>query len=137
FRAKMMMLDLPTSVAANLRLTRQNMDWQLKRIYRDRNTIVHSGKGSPLLPQLAQHLHSYLIKTIRSLLIELDRQPEWTIRDAFEHRRRLFDHVVGFFTSTPGDRISARTILNPAECLLPQKPPFAWLPPPSADGQKG
>jgi hypothetical protein len=125
----MMMLDSAASVAENLNYTRQNVEWQLKRIYRARNAIVHTGRGTSLLPQLTQHLHCYLMKTLHSILIELDRQPDWSIRDALEHRRMLFEHAVAFFRNTEGHKISARTLMHPHECMAPQSAPFAWPPP--------
>src|SRR5258708_33041486 len=99
-----MMLDKPNSIAENLRFTCQNVEWQLKRIYRVRNEIVHKGRASSLLPQLTQHLHCYLLKTIHSVLTDLDHQPTWSIRDSLEHRRKLFEHVVSFFSGTPGQK---------------------------------
>jgi hypothetical protein len=132
FRAKTMMLDRPASVANNLEFTRQNVEWQLKRIYRARNAIVHTGRGSSLLAQLSQHLHCYLMKTIHCVLIELDRQPDWSILDALEHRRMLFRHVVEFFRNTDGDKISSRVLMHPFECMAPQASPFAWPTPASS-----
>jgi hypothetical protein len=128
FRAKTITLSSPKSVAANLETTRQNVEWQLKRIYRARNAIVHTGRGSPLLPQLTQHLHCYFMKTVHSVLIELDHHPGWSIRDALENRRRLFSHVVQFFQRTDGHKISVRSLLEPQECMNPQLAPFAWFP---------
>jgi hypothetical protein len=126
---KTLLLSEPPALAESLKNARQNVEWQLRRIYRVRNAIVHSGRGAAVLPQLAQHLHSYLVKTVRSVLFELDRQPAWTIRDALEHRRRLFDHAVQFFGRTPGHQIAAQTLLRVERCLAPQEPPFAWPPP--------
>ena len=124
FRTKTMMLDRPASVADNLEFTRQNVMWQLQRIYRARNAIVHTGRAISQLPQLTQHLHCYLMKTIHSVLIELDRQRPWSIRDALEHRRKLFEHVVDFFRKTEGHKISSR-----ASCTLTnawtRKPPHS------------
>ncbi len=119
FRTKTMTLDAPMSVADNLTFTNQNVVWQLKRIYRVRNAIVHSGRGSTLLPQLTQHFHCYLVKTIKSILTELDRNPTWGIRDALEHRRILFDHVVAFFKDGKGHEISAEAVLKPHACMAP------------------
>jgi hypothetical protein len=138
FRIKTLLLNEPAAIAESLKIARQNVEWQLKRIYRIRNMIVHSGRGAAVLPQLAQHLHSYLVKTIRSVLIELDRQPRWTIRDALEHRRRLFEHAVNFFSKTPGHQISVQTILRSEKCMAPQVPPFAWSPPaePAKEGSE-
>ena len=110
--------------------TRQNVEWQLKRIYRVRNTIVHKGRSMLLLPQLLQHLHSYLVKTIRSVLAELDRQPTWSLRDALEHRRNLFEHMIQVFKQNLEPSVSVKSILNPASCMEPQRAPYGWPPAP-------
>ena len=68
----------------------------------------------------------YLVKAIKSVLVELERNPEWSIRDALEHRRILFEHVVRFFKKTAGDQISTKAILQPQLCMEPQQEPFAW-----------
>ena len=133
FRAKSMIFDKAGSVKDNIKFTRQNVEWQIKRIYRVRNAIVHTGSASVLLPQLTQHLHCYLVKTIHSVLTDLDRQPLWTIRDSLEHRLKLFDHVVAFFGKTAGHKIAVESIMWPEACMAPQTPPFAW-PEPSASG---
>ena len=127
FRSKTMVLNAPTSIAKNLEDSVQNVEWQLKRIYRVRNAIVHTGSSNKLLPQLTQHLHCYMVKAIKSVLTELDRNPTWSIRDALEHRRILFEHVVRFFKKTPGHQISTKAILQPQVCMQPQREPFAWL----------
>jgi hypothetical protein len=129
FRAKTMMLSEAKAIASNLELTCRNVEWQIKRIYRVRNAIVHTGSATVPLPQLTQHLHCYLIKAIHTVLIDLDRQPRWTIRDSLEHRLKLFKYVVDFFRETPDHEIGTVTITDPAACMGPQTAPFAWLPP--------
>jgi hypothetical protein len=129
FRAKSMILNEAKSGASNLELTCRNVEWQIKRIYRVRNAIVHTGRANALLPQLTQHLHCYLIKAIHSVLIDLDRQPKWTIRDSLEHRLKLFKYVVQFFRETPDHEIGTATITDPEACMRPQTAPFAWPPP--------
>ena len=127
FRAHSHLLDGPEAVAGGLDRSRQNVEWQIQRIYRVRNEIVHRGRSRPpQLRPLTQHLHSYLIKTVQSVVFELDRQPRWTIRDALEHQERLFNHLRTFLRSTPRDQISQETLLNPMKCLVHQGPPFAW-----------
>ena len=100
------------------------------------------GQRDLLLPQLVQHLHCYLIKAIKSILTELDRNPTWGIRDALEHRRLLFEHVVAFFKNGNGHEISMEAILDPHACMKPQRGPFASgpsqsRPPPAAEGPDG
>jgi hypothetical protein len=129
FRAQSMMLNRPGSVRENIEYTRQNVEWQIKRLYRARNAIVHTGSSNLLLPQLTQHLHCYLVKTIHSILTDLDRQPLWTIRDSLEHRLKLFEHVVELFGSAEGHKIALASIMDPEACLLVQTEPFAWQPP--------
>jgi hypothetical protein len=126
YRVKSMILDKAASVRANLEFTCRNVEWQIKRIYRARNAIVHTGSATAQLPQLTQHLHCYLVKAIQSVLIDLDRQPGWTIRDSLEHRLRLFDYLVQFFQKTPEYEISALTITSPEACMEVQQAPFAW-----------
>ncbi len=126
FRAKTMMLEDAKAVAANLEFTCRNIEWQIKRIYRVRNAIVHTGSATALLPQLTQHLHCYLIKAIHTVLIDLDHQPRWRIRDSLEHRLKLFEYVVDFFRKKPDHEIGAAAITAPETCLRPQTAPFAW-----------
>ena len=128
FRAGRMILGEPKEVAANLEFTHRNVGWQLRRIYRARNAIVHTGHGGEALPQLTQHLHSYFMKTLNALLVELDRRPRWTLREAVEHRRRLYGHVVNFYRTTPGHQIARRSLLDAGNCLTVQEEPFAWTP---------
>ena len=67
----------------------------------------------------------------RLALTDLDRQPLWRIRDSLEHRRRLFDHVVGLLAKTKGDKIAIASIMDPEACMVLQTEPFAWpIPPP-------
>jgi hypothetical protein len=126
FRAKTMMLERPGTVRENIEYTRQNVEWQIKRIYRVRNAIVHTGGTNLLLPQLTQHLHCYLVKAIICVLTDLDRQPLWRIRDSLEHRLRLFDHVVALFGKMEGHKIAIASIMDPEACMVLQTPPFAW-----------
>jgi hypothetical protein len=121
-----MILNEAKAIASNLELTCRNVEWQIKRIYRVRNAIVHTGSATALLPQLTQHLHCYLIKAIHTVLTDLDRQPRWTIRDSLEHRLKLFRYVVDFFREKPDHEISTVTITTPEASMGPQTAPFAW-----------
>lgn len=38
----------------------QKIEWQIKRIYRTRNLIVHSGRTVPFMSDLVEHLHNYV-----------------------------------------------------------------------------
>ena len=38
----------------------KRVEWQIKRIYRNRNMIVHNGEKTPYLSLLVENLHSYV-----------------------------------------------------------------------------
>jgi hypothetical protein len=73
---------------------RVNIDWQIRRIYRARNYILHKGCCWPQTRQLIQHLHSYFIISMHNLVHDLRRNTSWSIADAFQHRRTIFDHFI-------------------------------------------
>ena len=67
----------------------KHLKWQIMRIYRTRNLLVHWGQYSPSLEQLTQHLHSYLITTLQNILRDLTWNKSWTIVQALEFRHHL------------------------------------------------
>lgn len=137
FRTQKMILREAKEVAANLEFTCRNVGWQLRRIYRERNAIVHTGRGGNSLAHLTQHLHSYFMKTVSAVLVELKRCPQWSLREVMDHRRRLFDHVVYFFRTTPGHKIARRSLIGAENCLTVQTEPFAWAAPRSKNTDAG
>lgn len=76
----------------NLHQNRQNVDWQLRRIYRARNEIVHRAGDPYRIDQLVEHLHAYLVSTVQVLVHTLEvSDGAWSIRQVMEHHVRLFD----------------------------------------------
>lgn len=69
------LLSSPKNVVAALDAHRQRLEWQIRRIYRARNIIVHSGKVPPYTQPLIEHTHDYL-DTILSRLVELASKPK-------------------------------------------------------------
>lgn len=69
------MLSNPKNVVSALDAHRQRLEWQIRRIYRARNIIVHSGKIPPHTQPLIEHTHDYL-DTILSRLVELASKPQ-------------------------------------------------------------
>ena len=68
------LLSSPKNVVTALDAHRQRLEWQIRRIYRARNIIVHSGKVPPYTQPLIEHTHDYL-DTILSRLVELASKP--------------------------------------------------------------
>lgn len=126
FRIRSMVLDCPGSIKSNLEFAFGSVEWQLKRIYRVRNAIVHSGASASILPQLTQHLHCYLVMAIRTIVTDLDRQELWTIKTSLDHQMRLFEHLVKSCDEPAGWRMSVSSLLNPEASLSRQISPYVW-----------
>lgn len=69
------MFATPTSVISALDAHRTRLEWQLRRIYRARNIIVHSGKTPTYTKSLIEHTHDFL-DIVLSLLVKVSSHPQ-------------------------------------------------------------
>lgn len=65
----------PQSVIAALDAHKQRLEWQIRRIYRARNIIVHSGETPAYTKAIIEHTHDYL-DTVLELLVRLASRPK-------------------------------------------------------------
>lgn len=68
-------------------------EWQLRRIYRTRNILVHSGFEMPHLTQLTSHLEYYYSLTLSRILHDYSIFPNWSIEKSFEYRQHMFEYL--------------------------------------------
>jgi len=61
------------SVFSTLEAHIKRVSWQIRRIYRARNLIIHSGKSLPYINMLVENLHSYLDRVLDLLNEEISR----------------------------------------------------------------
>lgn len=54
------MLSKPADVYAFVEKHAERVKWQIMRIYRNRNLIIHNGDNMPYLELLIENLHSYV-----------------------------------------------------------------------------
>jgi len=80
----------PEVLRARLQTHKQKLDWQIRRIYRARNFVMHRGRSVPGLRQLIQHLHSYYIMLVHAIIHELRFRPEWGIAEVCESRKSVY-----------------------------------------------
>jgi hypothetical protein len=69
------LLSSPAKIVSALDAHKLRLAWQLRRIYRVRNIIVHSGKTPPYTKSLIEHTHGYL-DTVLSSLVRLASKPK-------------------------------------------------------------
>ena len=69
------LLSSPTNVVNSLDAHKTRLEWQIRRIYRTRNIIVHSGKTPSYTKTLIEHTHGYL-DIVLSMLVNMASKPK-------------------------------------------------------------
>lgn len=90
---------------------RKNIEWQLKRIYRERNHITHRGKSINGCKQLIQNLHTYYINTIHNITKDISLNDNFGIGDSLEYRAFLYDITIQRLKSN-ACKLSCDTLLQ-------------------------
>lgn len=107
----------PQKMGETIKKHNQNMEWQLSRIYRVRNRIMHQAGQALQLGQLIQHLHSYYITTVHALIRDIRQNPTWRIADAFEHRKKLYDYYIFQLENYSKNPFCSDALLQPSLML--------------------
>ncbi|HZL34155.1 MAG TPA: hypothetical protein VFC78_02525 [Tepidisphaeraceae bacterium] len=102
-----------------------HVDWQLRRIYRARNHVMHRGKAMLVVPQLNRHLHGYFLTTLKNLVNDLRGNVNWSIHDALIHRTLLFKH---YRKAIETRSITRAALLDPEAVLFGKSDVRAWEP---------
>ena len=120
------MFRTPEKLSKTIESHNKNVEWQLSRIYRARNLVMHQGFCPPRTRQLIQHLHSYYILTMHNLIGDLKRNPSWSIFDAFEHRLLLYDHFQNRLKNNINKPLRKSELLSPFLSLTNADGEIAW-----------
>lgn len=105
---------------------KENVEWQLRRVYRARNHVIHRGSCKPGTSQLIQHLHTYLIVTMHNIIYDLGRGKDWGLSQALENRYVMFEHFMAILKNDKDRPVSVGTLLYSSLIFGTQHPPFAW-----------
>ena len=62
------------SLLADINRFERRLTWHLKRLYRTRNTIIHSGEVPASLKELGEHLHSYVDECLLEVAVLLAKR---------------------------------------------------------------
>lgn len=104
----------------------KNVGWQLCRIYRIRNQIMHQGYQGKDLGHLIEHLHTYFITAIHTLAFDLHNHNSWTIFDSLEHRARLYANLLSRLTNYEKHPICQASLMNTSYILKSKFGDPAW-----------
>jgi hypothetical protein len=104
---------------------RQNIEWQLRRIYRLRNSIMHQGKIYPETSDLLRHLYSYYIVFIHDLIHVLMDNEGWNINYVLESRLNNYDYFIERIKDK-GNSITKSLIYNMNNKEAREVDDFVW-----------
>jgi hypothetical protein len=111
--------------ADNLGAHRRNVDWQLRRIYRSRNAITHTGSKLTGTRMLVQHLHTYLVAAISAVRTEIGiAGGRWSVRQALCARSQSLTLLEAMLRDS--QPVNQGALLNPRQLLVTQAEPYAW-----------
>lgn len=74
----------PKRLREKLIRSRRRIAWQIVRIYRARNLLVHHGYETPHLGPLLDNLQYYCSSALQRVTHGLKRDPSWGVRDVIE-----------------------------------------------------
>lgn len=78
-------LKSPSKVIAVLASHQKKVEWQLRRIYRTRNLMVHSGRTPTFIDTLIENSHDYLDQVLNSVIEFGEKEyPVTTLAQAFD-----------------------------------------------------
>jgi hypothetical protein len=124
-RVRSVKLSGPAALRQSLEAYCRRVEWQLRRIYRARNHVIHRGQCPAGSRQLIQHLHSYLVLCVHALVYDLAQHSGWNIRDALEFRRVAHQTQCAFL-KPGGCDLSQANLLDPVRALGPVSGTPAW-----------
>lgn len=85
----------PRYLRDRLERHKQNIDWQLRRVYRIRNRIMHQGLVNIDTSQFYRYLHTYYINTIHEIIHILEKNPQWSLGHVFSDIMLDYEFFIG------------------------------------------
>lgn len=94
-------LQSPNELRKALMESFERTNWQLRRIYRARNLIVHLGEEPDNLSYLYENLRDYFNLTVDRIIGILKNNPSWSINQCFESQVMEYDHLISVLGNDP------------------------------------
>lgn len=121
-------LTSPKELKVSIERHHKQVCWQLGRIYRARNSLVHRGALPERSEHLIQHLHTYLHMTLLYLVREIGDSQLLTVPAAFARRRALYEL---YLSKIEKKTLTFQNLLSEATCWQTSNDPAIWANPPS------
>jgi hypothetical protein len=84
----------PLELRKQLDQSRQRVEWQLLRIYRARNLLVHRGEQNHLIWRLLKNAQYYVSVSLSRVLHDMSNFDEWGVDASLQNQALRYRHVV-------------------------------------------
>ncbi|MFN7291037.1 MAG: hypothetical protein ACK5T6_10665, partial [Pirellula sp.] len=101
----------PKRLRNKLKGSEQRIGWQLARIYRARNALVHEGEEVKFIVPLLDNLQNYLSMVVQRIVHESKSHPNWTIRGILEFWKGRMQHAYRCLDECP-QQLNTRDFLE-------------------------
>jgi hypothetical protein len=91
--------------------SRRRIEWQIARIYRARNLLIHRGEQSQYIWRLLQNAQYYVSSAVSRILHDLRDQPRWTVDTSLEHQLQRYNYLYDRLTNHRGEAVSYSDLL--------------------------
>jgi hypothetical protein len=104
----------PKELRAKLIGSKLRVGWQLARIYRARNLLVHEGLEVPHIVPLLDNLQNYSSMLVQRLVHELKAHSDWNVRHSIAYWNSRMNHVIESLARCP-ECLTAKDFLETDE----------------------
>jgi hypothetical protein len=106
------------NLARSMAGSRRRIEWQIARIYRARNLLVHRGEQSRYLWRLLRNAQYYVSSAISRVLHDLRDQCRWTVDTSLEHQLQRYNYLYELLSNKRGAGVKYSDLLvrNTSRC---------------------
>ena len=115
----------PGQLAEAFHRSRRRIQWQIARIYRARNQLVHRGEQSPYIWRILQNAQYYVSSAISRVLHDLRDHPDWTVDTSLEHQLQRYEYVHSLLKTGQGKTLRYSDFLAR---ITSKSDRLVWLP---------
>jgi hypothetical protein len=117
----------PRALATSIARSKTRVEWQVARIYRARNLLVHRGEQSPYTWRLLRNAHYYVSTAISRVLHDLRDKSNWTVDTSLVYQGQRYSHLHDQLQKHKGEAIMFSDLLlqktRTADSLVWPRPP--------------
>jgi hypothetical protein len=84
----------PNELRKSIEQSKQRVEWQILRIYRARNLLVHRGEQNHLIWRLLKNAQYYVSVSLSRVLQDMSGYPDWGVDASLQNQSLHYRHVI-------------------------------------------